>query len=141
MMPVRTTVFALVLLATVAVAACEPTAPPPGAGTAPPPVVQSAGPPPGTSTVNVTNGVVQIVGTGTGNTDQFDLPAGTAEMSVSTCPSSQAIPFVTLFDGDDNKLGLIVDANYQIKDQPGGKYYLGVAANPDCVWTITLTPN
>jgi hypothetical protein len=85
--------------------------------------------------------MVQIVGAGNGNTDEFDLAAGSAEMNVSTCPSNQVIPFVTLYDGDDNKLGLIVDAIYQVKNLEGGRYYLAVAANPDCVWTITLTPN
>ena len=141
MMLVRTLGLALALaVAAASFAACEPTAPPPGAGTAPPPVVESAGPPPGTSIVTVTDGVVQIVGAGNGNTDQFDLPAGNAEMSVSTCPSNQVIPFVTLYDGDDNKLGLIVEPIYQMRDLEGGPYYLAVAANPDCVWTITLTP-
>jgi hypothetical protein len=33
-----------------------------------------------------------------------------------------------------------VDAVYQMRDLEGGAYYLAVAANPDCVWTITLTP-
>lgn len=142
MMLPRTTGFALALVvAAAALAACEPTTPPPGAGTAPPSAAGSAGPSPGTSTVTMTGGVVQIVGAGNGNTDEFDLAAGGAEMSVSTCPSNQVIPFVTLYDGDDNKLGLIVDAIYQVKNLEGGRYYLAVAANPDCVWTITLTPN
>jgi hypothetical protein len=130
----------LAVLAAVSLA-CEPTTPPQGAGTAPPAGSAPAGPAVGTSTVTVTNGVVQIVGAGNGATDQFELPAGSAEMTVSTCPSNQVIPFVTLYDGDDNKLGLIVDAVYQMQDLAGGNYYLAVAANPDCVWTITLTPN
>jgi hypothetical protein len=141
MMLVRTLGLALALALTAGgFVACEPTAPPPGAGTAPPSAGESVGPAPGTSTVTVADGVVQIVGAGNGNTDQFDLAAGNAVMNVSTCPSNQVIPFVTLYDGDDNKLGLIVDAVYQMRDLEGGKYYLAVAANPDCVWTITLTP-
>ena len=140
-MLVRTLGLALALaLAIPSVVACEPTSPPPGAGTAQPSAAESAGPAPGTSTVSVTDGVFQIIGAGNGNTDPFDLPAGNAVMNVSTCPSNQVIPFVTLYDGDDNKLGLIVDAVYQMRDLEGGKYYLAVAANPDCVWTITLTP-
>jgi hypothetical protein len=130
--------LALAALALVSIA-CEPTTPPPGAGTAAP-AASPAGPSPGTSTVTVTDGVVTIVGAGNGNTAEFDLAAGNAEMNVSTCPSNQVIPFVTLYDGDDNKLGLIVDAIYQMQNLAGGKYYLAVAANPDCVWTITLTP-
>ena len=30
-------------------------------------------------------------------------------MTVSACASNQVIPFVTLYDGDDNKLGIIVE--------------------------------
>jgi hypothetical protein len=142
MILLRTLGLALALaMAAASFVACEPTAPPPGAGTAAPSAAESAGPEPGTSTVTVTGGVVEIVGAGNGNTDEFDLPAGNAEMNVSICPSNQVIPFVTLYDGDDNKLGLIVDAIYQVRKLEGGKYYLAVAANPDCVWTITLTPN
>ena len=140
-MLVKTLGLALALLAAASIAACEPTAPPPGAGTAAPSGAASAGPAAGTSTVTMTGGNVQIVGAGNGNTDEFDLAAGTAEMTVSTCPSNQVIPFVTLYDADDNKLGLIVDAIYQVRNLAGGRYYLAVAANPDCVWTITLTPN
>lgn len=132
--------LALVVVAIASIAACEPTTPPQGAGTAPPEGSAAAGPAAGTSTVTVTDGVVQIVGAGNGTTDEFELPAGSAEMNVSTCPSNQVIPFVTLYDADDNKLGLIVDAIYQVQNLAGGNYYLGVSANPDCVWTITLTP-
>ena len=140
-MLVKTLGLALALLAAASAAACEPTTPPPGAGTAAPSAAASVGPAAGTSTVTMTGANVQIVGAGNGNTDEFDLAAGTAEMTVSTCPSNQVIPFVTLYDADDNKLGLIVDAVYQVRNLAGGKYYLAVAANPDCVWTITLTPN
>ena len=123
------------------VVGCEPTTPPPGAGTPPPSAATSSGPAAGTSTVTVSGGVVQIVGAGGGTTAEFELAAGSAEMNVSTCPSNQVIPFVTIYDAKDNKLGIIVDAVYQVKNLTGGGYYLEVAANPDCVWTITLTPN
>lgn len=129
-----------VVLALIVTAGCEPTGPPPGAGTAPPSGGAASGPATGTSTVTVSGTTVQIVGAGNGTTDEFDLAAGNAEMTVSTCPSNQVIPFVTLYDADDTRLGLIVDATYQVRDLAGGKYYLAVAANPDCVWTITLTP-
>lgn len=129
-----------VVLALIVTAGCEPTGPPPGAGTAPPSGGAASGPATGTSTVTVSGTTVQIVGAGNGTTDAFDLAAGNAEMTVSTCPSNQVIPFVTLYDADDTRLGLIVDATYQLRDLVGGKYYLAVAANPDCVWTITLTP-
>ena len=132
--------FGPLLLAFLVIAGCEPTGPPPGAGTAPPSAGGSGGPASGTSTVTVSGTTVQIVGAGNGTTDEFELPAGNAEMTVSTCPSNQVIPFVTLFDANDTRLGLIVDAIYQVRNLAGGKYYLAVAANPDCVWTITLTP-
>jgi hypothetical protein len=128
------------LLAFILIAGCEPTAPPPGAGTAPPSAGGPSGPATGTSTVTVSGTTVQIVGAGNGTTDEFDLAAGGAEMTVSTCPSNQVIPFVTLYDADDTRLGLIVDAIYHVRNLAGGRYYLAVAANPDCVWTITLTP-
>ena len=60
-------------------------------------------------------------------------------MTVSTCASNQVIPFVTLYDGDDNKLGIIVEPIYaDARTWTGGAYYLDVATNPDCVWTIEL---
>jgi hypothetical protein len=132
--------FGPLLLALLVIAGCEPTGPPPGAGTAPPSGGASGGPAPGTSTVTVDGTTVQIVGAGNATTDEFDLAAGNAEMTVSTCPSNQVIPFVTLYDSGDNRLGLIVDAVYQLRNLAGGQYYLAVATNPDCVWTITISP-
>lgn len=134
----RRAVLALVLWFSL-VAACAPTSPPPGAGTAQPSGAPS-GPPAGTSVVTVAGTTVQIVGTGNGTTDGFDLPAGDAQMSISTCASNQVIPFVTLYDVKDNKLGLIVDAEYAMRGLAGGAYYLAVAANPECVWTIAIVP-
>lgn len=131
-------VMAGILLVALAVA-CEPTTPPPGAGSAPPSVAVS-GPPAGTSTITVSGTTVQIIGTGNGTTAEFALPAGEAQMTVSICASNGVIPFVTLYDAKDNKLGLIVDAEYTMRALLGGGYYLAVAANPDCVWTITLVP-
>jgi len=132
--------LASALLAVSLFAGCEPTTPPPGARTVAPSGAGASGPAVGTSTVTVSGDTTQIVGAGNGTTDEFDLAAGNAEMTVSTCRSNQVIPFVTLYDAKDNKLGLIVDAAYLVKNLQGGKYYLAVAANPDCVWTITLKP-
>lgn len=124
----------------VAVIGCEPTAPPPDVGTPAASAPVASGPPEGTATITVTGGATQIVGTGNVITDQFELAAGAAEMTVSACSSNQVIPFVTLYDAKDNKIGLIVDALYKVKNLTGGGYYLEVAANPDCVWTIAFTP-
>jgi hypothetical protein len=136
-------------LALVAIAACEPTAPP-GVTAAPAP--SSGGPaatgsgPPGATpvagkpTVTVAGSAIQVVGLGNGVSPEFELPAGTGRMTVSVCESNQVIPFVTLYDADDNKLGIIVEPTYELKALAGGLYYLDVATNPDCVWTIEITP-
>jgi hypothetical protein len=122
------------------ITACEPTTPPTGAGTQPPASSEASGPPSGTSVITVTAGVVEIIGTGNNTTEEFELPAGEAAMTVSTCSSNQVIPFVTIYDGKDNKLGLIVEALYTVKNLAGGPYYLTVQSNPTCTWTITLAP-
>jgi len=143
---VRTSVvLGMLLLALALAAGCEPTQTP-GSGTPGPSgsgtVIDGAsGPPPGTSIVTLDGTTVTIVGTGNGTTDEFDLPAGTAAMTVSTCPSNQVIPFVTIYDEQNNKLGLIVDAIYTVRNLVGGRYYLTISANPTCVWTIVLTPS
>jgi hypothetical protein len=33
-----------------------------------------------------------------------------------------------------------VEPEYDIKNLAGGKYRVEVASNPDCVWTIEVTP-
>lgn len=138
-----------VILALIALAACEPTAPPGVTATAAPgasgPVATGsgpAGPSPvaGKPTVTVTGATVQIVGVGNGRSPEFDLPAGAGTMTVSICASNQVIPFVTLYDGDDNKLGIIVEPTYAMRNLTGGAYSVDVASNPDCVWTIEIVP-
>jgi hypothetical protein len=139
-----------VVLALLVFAACEPTAPagftatpapaPSGpAGSAP----ASTGPSPvaGKPSVTVSGTTVQIVGLGNGHSPEFELPPGAAAMTVSVCASNQVIPFVTLYDADDNKLGIIVEPTYALKALAGGLYYVDVATNPDCVWTIVITPS
>lgn len=56
------------------------------------------------------------------------------------CESNQVIPFVTLYDAADNKLGIIVEPVYKIKNLAGGMYHVEVTANPGCLWTIEVTP-
>ena len=138
-----------VALVLIALAACEPTAPPgftatvgpsssgPGATSSTP-----TGPSPvaGKPTVTVTGTTVQVVGVGNGRSPEFELPAGNGTMTVSVCSSNQVIPFVTLYDGDDNKLGIIVEPTYALKALAGGLYSVDVASNPDCVWTIDIVP-
>ncbi|HEV8489909.1 MAG TPA: hypothetical protein VGQ58_09010 [Candidatus Limnocylindrales bacterium] len=94
----------------------------------------------GAATVTTSGSTVQVVGLGTATTPEFDLPAGTAEIKVTACSSNQVPPFVQLYNANDNSLGFIVDPVYRARNLVGGKYYLTVQANPDCVWMISLTP-
>jgi hypothetical protein len=120
---------------------CAPTEPPPGANATPAPSgVSSASPVVGSPIVTTSGGAVQIVGTGQTNTPDFELSAGTTHVTISTCASNGVIPFVTLFDKNGSMVGFIVDAAYDVPNLAGGTYHLGVVANPDCTWTINLTP-
>jgi hypothetical protein len=94
----------------------------------------------GQPTVTVTGNAVRVVGLGNGISPEFDLPTGTTEIKASVCSSNQVQPFAQLYDTNDTMLGFIVDPVYQAKNLAGGKYYLTVSANPDCVWTFDLTP-
>jgi hypothetical protein len=139
-------------LVLVLLAACEPSTPagftgsvPPGGGASVAPG-SSVAPPdgsalvPGKPTVATDGGKVTVAGLGAGKSPTFDLPAGTAEMTVTPCPANQVIPFVTLYDAKDNKLGIIVEPTYKLTNLAGGSYYLDVAANPGCVWSILISP-
>ncbi len=141
-------VIALVLL--IALAACEPSAPPGFTVTPAAPATGPAGsasaapegsaPVAGSPAVTVDGATIRIVGLGNGVSPDFDLPAGNATMTVSVCKSNQVIPFVTFFDAAGTKLAIIVEPEYEIKNLVGGKYRFEVASNPDCVWTIEVTP-
>ena len=57
--------------------------------------------------MTVARATVQIVGIGNGVSPEFELPAGDGDDDrVASAASNQVMPFVTLFDGDDNKLGV-----------------------------------
>jgi len=142
--------IALVLI--IALAACEPSAPPgvtlaptapaggPSGSASESGGAEGSAPVAGSPAVTVDGATVRIVGLGNGVSPDFDLPAGNATMTVSVCKSNQVIPFVTLFGADGTKLAIIVDPEYAIKDLAGGKYRVEVASNPDCAWTIEVTP-
>jgi hypothetical protein len=120
------------------------TAVPEDFGRSPSPVGAGAGSassaPAGSPTVQVTGDAVSIAGVGTGRTPEFELQAGSARMVVTPCTSNRVIPFITLFDDDDTNLGLIIDAEKELRNLAGGPYYLSVQANPDCRWQIEITP-
>ena len=85
-------------------------------------------------------GKVTVVGLGAGKSDAFDLPAGSATMAITPCAGGVVSPFVTLYDGKDNKVGLTVDPTTTLKNLAGGTYYLDVSANPKCVWSVAISP-
>ena len=134
-------------LALALAAACQPSAPPgfttsppagpAGSGSAGP---QGSAPVAGSPALTVDGATVRIVGLGNGVSPDFDLPAGSATMTVSVCASNQVIPFVTLFEGAGTKVAIIVEPEYEIKNLVGGKYRVEVQSNPACVWTIEVTP-
>jgi hypothetical protein len=95
---------------------------------------------PGQPTVSLSGTTILVVGLGTGKTPLFDLPAGTAELKLGKCSSNQVPPFVQMYDEKDTGLGFIVEEVNEVKNLAGGKYYLSVQANPDCVWAIEVTP-
>ena len=84
----------------------------------------------GKPVVTTDGGMVTVVGLGAGKSPDFELPAGSAQMTVTPCASNQVIPFVTLYDGNDTKLGIVVEPTYTLTNLTGGTYYLDVAANP-----------
>jgi hypothetical protein len=126
------------------VAACQPSAPPGFTGSVPPDSGASGAAGPslvaGKPTVTLDGAKVTVAGLGTGKSGDFDLPAGSAQMTVSVCKSNQVIPFVTLYDAKDNKLGIIVEPTYKLTNLAGGSYYLDVGTNPSCLWTIQIVP-
>jgi hypothetical protein len=134
------------------VAACQPSAPPGFTGS--PPADGGSGQPgasvgapdgsglvAGKPTVTTDGGKVTVAGIGSGRTEEFELVAGSAEMTVSVCAANGVIPFVTLYDANDNKLGIIVEPTYTLANLAGGSYTLDVATNPACVWTIEVSPS
>jgi hypothetical protein len=143
--------LAACLTAALVIAACQPTAPPGFTGpplSVPPAATGSGatgptpptGPVAGEPVVTVEGGKVAISGLGNGVSPEFELAAGEATMTVSLCASSQVAPFVTLYDADDNKLGLIVESVYQMRNLAGGLYYVDVGTNPTCAWAIEIEP-
>ena len=142
--------IALALVVPAVSAACEPTAPP-GAATPSPTVASSgtapsqagpSGPAPvaGKPTLTIEGATVTIVGIGQGVSPEFQLPAGGGQLTVSVCASNQVIPFVTLYDATDTKLAIVVEPEYDLKGLVGGSYYVDVATNPSCIWTIRIVP-
>lgn len=136
--PLLAPLVALAVLALTAVVACQP-APQGGGNTPPAPPTQPAAPPmsPG---VTIDGSTVTIVGVGSSKSDTFELPAGSATMTITACQSNQVMPFITLFDGNNQTVGLIVDPEKVLNNLAGGEYYVSAQTNPGCVWQVSITP-
>jgi hypothetical protein len=133
----RTLFVALAALMLFAVVACQP-APqgadgPPATSTRPPAPALSPG-------VTVAGSTVTIVGVGSSESDTFELPAGTATMTITPCQSNRVMPFITLYDGNNQTVGLIVDPEKVLNNLAGGTYYVSAQTNPGCVWQVSITP-
>jgi hypothetical protein len=142
-------------LAVTLVVACEPSAPPGFTGSQPaasaPSGEPGSGAPgnsapagsalvPGKPVVTTDGGKVTVAGLGAGKSPEFELPAGSAGMTVSVCTSNKVIPFVTLYDTKGTKLAIVVEPTYTLTNLAAGSYYLDVAANPGCTWQIVISP-
>jgi hypothetical protein len=83
---------------------------------------------------------VTIVGQGRSESDPFDLPAGSAAMTITACRSNHVMPFITLLDGSGQSVGLIVDPEKVLNNLVGGSYRVSAQANPGCVWQVVIAP-
>ena len=81
----------------------------------------------GKPAVTTDGGKVMVAGLGAGKSRDFDLPAGSATMVISPCVGGVVSPFVSLYDGKDNKVALTVDPTTTLKNLAGGSYYVDVA--------------
>jgi hypothetical protein len=110
-----------------------------GAGTSVAVPVAVASPPPEASpAVSVAGKNTQIKGVGNGTSNQFAL-TGTMEMTTSTCQSNGIPPFVWLYQASGALSSQIVQSPFEL-DNLKGKYYVTIATNPDCAWTIDIKP-
>lgn len=147
-LPLVATAFAVALIAGACGSspAATPTPAPAGtvapAGTsAPPAASEPAGP--GASLalgVTVDGATVTIVGQGRGDSDPFELPAGSATMTITACQSNGVMPIITLVDSTGSNAGLIVDPEKVLNNLKGGTYHIAAQANPGCLWQVRLTP-
>jgi hypothetical protein len=135
----RTHVLSLVttvVLAVLTIVACQPA---PQGGTNTPAATPRPTAPAMSPGVRVDGSVVTIVGVGSSKSDMFELPAGSATMRITACQSNQVMPFITLFDGNNQSVGLIVDPEKVLNNLAGGSYYVLAQTNPNCVWQVTIT--
>lgn len=133
-------VVALTALVLTALVGCQSAAP--GATPTPAPASEAptTAPAPDLSPgVTLDGSTVTVVGQGRSQSDPFELPAGSATMTITACRSNQVMPFITLVDGTGQSAGLIVDP-VKTLTLAGGTYTVSAQANPDCVWRVAITP-
>ena len=123
------------LLATVVACQAAPAATPPASAPASVPTASALSP-----GVTVEGSTVTVVGQGRSQSDPFELPAGSATMTITACRSNQVMPFITLIDGTGQSVGLIVDPVKVLNNLAGGTYAVSAQANPDCVWQVVIAP-
>jgi hypothetical protein len=90
--------------------------------------------------VSVDGTTVTIVGQGRSESDPFDLPAGSATMTITACRSNGVMPFITLLDENGQSVGLIVDPEKVLNNLVGGDYRISAQANPNCLWQVVIAP-
>jgi hypothetical protein len=131
---------ALVLAALVLplAAACGSSAP--AATPTPVPVVTDAPAPALSPGVTLDGATVTIIGMGRSESDPFQLPAGSALMTITACLSNQVMPFITLVHESGQAAGIVVDPQKVLNNLAGGTYRISAQANPNCLWQVVLTP-
>jgi len=124
----------------VAIAACQPAddAPIAGLPTAAPTTPTITEAPAVSPGVVVTGTTVTVRGTANMSSDVFVLD-GSYLMKTSECASNGVIPFVWIYDEFGGGRGQYVDAESHPKNLKGN-FYITVASNPTCNWTVEFSP-
>ena len=136
-----TSVLAVAALVLPIAAACGSSTPAATPTPTPAPVVTDAPPPAAASPgVTIDGTTVTVVGIGRFSSEPFQLPAGSATMTITACASNGVMPFITLADGSGQSAGLIVDPEKVLNNLKGGSYTVSAQANPDCTWKVVIVP-
>ena len=93
----------------------------------------------GSPEVTVSGTTVRVTGLGSIQaTPKFDL-TGNVAFKLSACSSNGVYPFIWVYTEFNSQVGVYVEEVNHLKNAKG-KYYMKVVSNPDCPWTITITP-
>lgn len=133
-----TSVLAVAALVLPIAAACGSSTP--AATPTPAPVVTQPPAAAASPGVTIDGTTVTVVGVGRYTSEPFELPAGSATMTITACESTGVMPFITLADGTGQSAGLIVDPEKVLNNLKGGSYTVSAQANPDCTWKVVIVP-